>query len=213
MKPDDQPTDPLDALLSRQPVKPKADFAERTLARLDKELAERPEAAAFDAELDALLAAQPLKPSAELTDKVLAEISADQTAQPEENKIIGFPSWVVALGSIAALMVLGMFSFITLFDYAKSQKQPTGPAIVQNDASAQTTSDQTPETTTTQPDTETEVYVASVESSDIPLPGNAMDESTEIVEFENVLTLDETLDDILLLADLETLDSLQAFLN
>ncbi|WP_309397203.1 hypothetical protein [Cerasicoccus maritimus] len=220
MNHDDNSTDPLDTLFANQPVKPTKDFAERTLARLEQELTEQPEASACDAELDALLESQPLKPRGDLADRVLAELGAEAakpTAEPEDNKVVGFPSWVVAIGSIAALMVLGMFSFITLFDHAKNQPTQIGGSdtYVQTTQPDVDTSGQpvvgsvTPEIATL--DTVTVEYVASAESAPDLDALIGIEETTG--DYNTVLTLDETLEDALLLADLETLNSLQAFLN
>ncbi|WP_309385555.1 hypothetical protein [Cerasicoccus frondis] len=220
MKPEPNSPDPLDALFKSQPVKPPADFAERTLARLEDELAARPDPSALDDELDALLAAQPLQPRANLADRVLAELDAETAKEPQDNKVVGFPSWVVALGSIAALMVLGMFSFIMLFDHAKQQQGGANGGTMAKveqpafDTPAVNELDLNPVETTTVfeiPATETDTieYYAEVE----PAVGDILPENSEVAEYETVLSLDETLEDALMLADLETLNSLQAFLN
>lgn len=196
--------DPLDELLASQPVKPKSDFAERTLARL------RDEEAAVETGLDMLLAAQPVKPAADFADRVIAGLEPSEASG--DDKVVGFPSWVIAVGSIAALMVLGMFSFITLFDYAREQAS-TGREIVQKDpARPSDTSNSSPVPEGNAPTLETSsvAYVAANDPAELdpitPAPA-------EVVEYETVLTLDETLGDALLLADVETLNTLQAFLN
>ncbi|GHB96849.1 hypothetical protein [Cerasicoccus arenae] len=210
-------SDPLDQLLASQPVTPAPDFAARTLARLmAEETAQKGGGEAFDAELDELLAMQPIAPSGQLADRVLAELNAKEVTQPEDdNKVVGFPSWVVAIGGIAAAMVIGMFCFITLFKYADHQRSSETFAST-------TTAAPVVETPGIEPIPEVVELVmvadnvsrdASVTSVREILIDEGLSPSSEVLEYETVLTLDDTLGDILLLADIDTLDTLQAFLN
>ncbi len=103
--------DPLDALLAARPVEPSRDFADRVLARMrDDDV--------MDTALDEHLSAQPLVASPEFTDQVMSAIEAESS-----HKVLGFPSWVVALGSIAALLVAGMLAFVMLFQKGASDAQ------------------------------------------------------------------------------------------
>lgn len=197
------PHDPLDELLAAQPVKPSPGFAERILARLQKAEDEELDSAFPDDELDAMLQDQPIRPSADFADRVMAQLEpAVGIHESEEDKVVGFPSWVIAMGSIAALMVLGMFSFITLFNYAETQKEDHRTV-------AQQTTTPAMDSVSSSGTSEVPVSVASQEG----LATGEMTMLPGLVEYETVLTLDETLDDALILADLETLNTLQAFLN
>lgn len=212
MKPQDHNPDPLDELLAKQPVQPSDDFADRTLARLREEDAAQSHESALEEDLDALLGAQPVKPAADFADRVIAQLEPQGDAsEPEQDKVVGFPSWVIAMGSIAALMVLGMFSFITLFDYAADQKGAGAPQIADNtpaaNDAAQPSVDHVAAPVTEDSALNEDVLVAE---SMTPAP---LVPSAEVVEYETVISLDETLDDALLLADVETLNTLQAFLN
>lgn len=208
MNPSDQNPDPLDALFQAQPVKPSADFAERTLARLREEAAS-PDV--WDEELDALLASQPVLAKADVADRVIAALADEAPGvEPDDNKVVGFPSWAVAIGGIAALMVLGVFSFITLFKHAEHQKQVgnVGP-LAHHDPVVEIAPVvdiiETPEAPVLQ--AETVMAAASDESLEV------ISDRIEIHDYEVVMTLDESLEDVLILADLDTLNTLQAFLN
>ncbi|MEO0795194.1 MAG: hypothetical protein AAFX93_08540 [Verrucomicrobiota bacterium] len=219
MKTPDQNPDPLDELFAARLPKPSKDLADRTLDRLEAE-SDRLDEAAFDEELDFMLESQEVVPSQGFADQVVAAAVAD-SSEPEDDKVVGFPSWTIAIGGIAAAMVLGIFSFVTLFDYAKDQRaQGASTEIADSGIGVEA-----PQTVDTQPEAIPEEVEVIVEAP-LPLEGLSNDDTlvagfndvvvpdgSEVVEYESVLTMDEALGDALILADVETLNALSSFLN
>lgn len=95
--------DPLDELLASKPIRPSPGFSDKVMHALAQ-----PDA--LDGLLDRNLSEQSLEPGTAFTERVLAEMQAEP-----DHKVIGFPSWVVAIGSIAALLVAGALAFAALF--------------------------------------------------------------------------------------------------
>lgn len=111
--------DRLDALLARQPVSARPDFAAAVRARLDAEdsaadlaTAEGPDE--LDAKLDALLMARPAAPTADFARRTLAATRADGLApRARPAPLLMFPSlprWVPALSAFAALVALAFLA-------------------------------------------------------------------------------------------------------
>jgi len=202
MNPPPNNDDSLDELLASTPVKPPADFSERVLARLNGE-PEVPSEAAFEHELDALLESREVVPGEGFANRALA---AAMAGDREDDTVIGLPSWVVAMGGIAALLILGMVSFIALFDFAA--KQSPGPSVAAQDVQSADPSRAVA--------TGAELMEPSTAPAQVPVgaaPELSDAAALEVVEFESVLTMDDALEEAHLVADAETLSALQAFLN
>ncbi|MGE9294878.1 MAG: hypothetical protein ACQKBV_01110 [Puniceicoccales bacterium] len=196
--PDSQ--DPLDELFAAVPQAPRKGFADRTLARLEREgqgLGED----GLDAEIDSMLAAQEVVASEGFASRVITALDmpeAEVNEADSSDKVVGFPSWVVAMGGIAALMVLGMFSFIYLFQFAADQKSARDQRFAEQSP---------PAVQVVAPEADT-AMLAAAPALDVALP-----EEAEVLDYESVLAMDDALADAMLLADSETLSALQAFMN
>jgi len=189
--------DPLDALIAASPAEPGPDLVDRTLERLANEKLSLDETA-FEAELDAMLESQDAIVGEGFALRVVAAV--EESHPHEDDRVVGLPSWVVAIGSIAALMVLGMFSFIALFDLAVGQKSAAGGMVAETASSAPGIVHDQP--TPVSP-------VGDSKERDL----NLFPEDAEIFAYEEVLRMNEALEDGLLLADSDTLIALQALIN
>lgn len=94
----DRAPDDLDALLASRPVRPSADFASATLARIARERE------SADSPLDALLASRPVVAPAGFADRVLAAVAASR------RRILFFRAGsAIAAAACVALVVAGSF--------------------------------------------------------------------------------------------------------
>ncbi len=97
-----EPDDTLDALLASDAVRPGPDFVDRTLARIERDSAQR------DGDLDALLESTPVRPCADFADRVLASVRA---ARRRRTFVRVFAPWAaaacVALVALPTLVVSG----------------------------------------------------------------------------------------------------------
>lgn len=112
-----QTPDSLDALLAAQPIQPRHDFTRVTLERIRAE-ASQPDP--LDALIDDCLSKQTLDPSAGFAGRVQRTLRAKEDS---DRKILGFPSWVAALGGIAALFVAGVIAFGSMIRLATDHQR------------------------------------------------------------------------------------------
>ncbi len=127
----------LDALLRAPTVKPDEAFTDATLKRIHVEAAAGAQEE-FDARVEFLLEQSPVRPADDFTAKTLARLQDEAESTPEgevveDDKVAGFPKWIIALGSMAAAMVVGMSAFFWLFHGMNPNQQPGGPgSMAQN---------------------------------------------------------------------------------
>jgi hypothetical protein len=143
----------VDAQLARRPIEPSRDRTEAILERV------RAETAAGEPEdtVDALLAERPLRPAEDLTERILARVRSEAEspvearettgARPEGSphtaradnggKVVGFPSWIAALGSLAAALIIGMAAFMWLFFGANPAQERGGPQVAEEAPTAE----------------------------------------------------------------------------
>ncbi|MBC2594352.1 hypothetical protein H5P28_08790 [Ruficoccus amylovorans] len=108
--------DPLERLLGSQPLRPSANFTEKTLARLRARDTGTLAEDEFDRRLDAWLAGMPLSPTDDFTEKVLAS-----SPRPAARRFLGLPAWATAM---VAALVIGGFTTVAL-----RQDNPQTPAV------------------------------------------------------------------------------------
>ncbi|QYY37109.1 hypothetical protein [Ruficoccus sp. ZRK36] len=126
MSTDSTGKDPLERLLSGQPVRPSKDFTDKTLSRIHAEAKKPMSEDELDRQLDAWLSAQPLRPSAEF-----AQNTVDTTTgTPQAHRQQG---WMWTAVGMAAMVAVGIFSAIMItrdeptprYDaYASTSAQP-----------------------------------------------------------------------------------------
>lgn len=162
----------LDQLLAAQPHEPTTDFVAKTLERA-KNSSVSVDDAQFDAELDAFLMAQPIEPKASLAENVLAQVQSEST-EATEDKIIGFPSWVVTLSAFAASLIIGMVAFVALFQEGLKDRQTMPQAQV-----------------ITQP-----IGTSPLEDELLIAQNNIPAESSGLAEMEELLIMDHTLSEL-----------------
>jgi len=109
-------TPDIDALLRRQPIEPSEDFVQNTLV---KQRGAKESATDIDNALDHLLARQIIDPAADFTDRVFTT-ARSQTQTPT---IMGLPSWVFALGTMAATLAAMMIAFTWMFNRGIADNQ------------------------------------------------------------------------------------------
>jgi hypothetical protein len=130
-----QPQSPdfLDELFTARSIEPRGDFVSETLGRIKLE-------AQYSEELDDLvdthLGVMPIEPDANFADRVQRALKAEK--EEPDRKILGFPSWVVALGSIAALFVAGVIAFGSMIRQASEvyNRVPQGSSTLIASATA-----------------------------------------------------------------------------
>ncbi|MGF1447924.1 MAG: hypothetical protein ACFB20_00750 [Opitutales bacterium] len=163
-----RPSDALDArlddLLCASAEDPDAAFTEATLERVRAEGSTQE--AGVDARVEFLLEQAPLRPSEDFTARTLARIEAEgrdaatfvttSTEAAISDTVVGFPKWIVALGSMAAAMAVGMAAFFWLFyGINPAQRNSGNDAIAQQDTPAAVdgtaTANWAPEATGTDP--------------------------------------------------------------
>lgn len=101
----------IDAWLCGQPLEPSERFVENTLQQLHAVHDGKDNCAAT---LDALLAQQPIEPSPHFASNVLANINHEHPQ--DDPKVMGFPSWVFTLSTMAASLAVMMFAFTWMFN-------------------------------------------------------------------------------------------------
>lgn len=188
MNPSQNQPDPLDRLLSGQPIQPRNDFCEDTLGKI---YAASDEDEALDDALDTFLAQSPIQPSLDFTDRTLASIKKEN-----ESKVVGFPTWAVTLGGMAATLFVGMVAFAAMMFYSGG-KQAT-KTLAQQTAIVEAAQNQAPEpadvsevtmvaSSTTTPDVITEPDMSAWE--DLLMMEAALVDLDDMTENQNWQTL------------------------
>ena len=169
--PDNQNPEEVDRLLAQQPIEPSADFVDKTISRIQANEDEHDE---WDEQIDAFLAKQPIETvSNKISDNVLASFKEEQS-EKEKDTIIGFPSWVVTIGTFAASLIIGMLAFIYLFNQGVQNRTQT---IADNQLSIEP------------------VIISEESKTEIIAQSTVSDE--ELMELEELLIMDEALNELL----------------
>jgi hypothetical protein len=111
----------VDALLTARPVTASRGFTSATLARIKRETSGRD----WDATLDALLADNPVEASPDFLNRTLNRIQRSEAAETtgdESKGILQFPipRWLNTLAAVAAVVAIGLVSFFTLNQTART---------------------------------------------------------------------------------------------
>ncbi|WOO42233.1 hypothetical protein [Rubellicoccus peritrichatus] len=184
MNPSHNQPDPLDKLLSGQPIQPRKDFCEDTLGKI---YAASDESEALDDALDTFLAESPIQPSADFADRTMASIGQEKG----EDKVVGFPVWAVTLGGMAATLFVGMIAFGAMIFYSGG-KQPT-KTLAQQTAIVEAASQAQPEIL---PQTKTIVPEATMVASNTNAVKVPVITEPDLSEWEDLLLMEAALVDL-----------------
>lgn len=229
----DNPHDPLDELLGKRPIQPSPGFTDKTLDRIKAEGDGVLSEAEFDRRLDAWLAAKPVTPGESFTGQVIAAATTAKI-DPETDKVVGFPSWVVTLGGLAAALVIGALAFFALFQHG--YKQAGQNNIAQTDTTAPVADTTLPGTNATQvaetnianpevpaPAVQEIIVIESVEPAPEPQSATvtatvdellvADTQTQEQSDIADLILLEDALFEVAALTDAQTLDALDMLVN
>lgn len=116
----------IDAFFQKKPAQPaQADFLAKTLQAIEhsreEATLERMTEDDLETAMDDWLSAETVSARPTFAAEVCQKAIAGKEESPQDDKspkILGFPSWVVTLGGLAAAVVFGMAAFIALFEQA-----------------------------------------------------------------------------------------------